>query len=539
MHTLSRFFLPFAALFAVGCDRDAAPTPATTGAPSASVQVKVDPVPVEPAEVTACRERIARLTALPALPGAPGFEARRPEILGRGKGEAVVFLRAPQLAQGLGLRLELIRGQMSKKSPILGIPGTLDQLRYAPEDARKLLLAEGYVYSESPEVASVLIDVLKLGRLFREPELWMARGGEVFRLERDKTGAYRHADGERKGDEPALLLGDRVALRRDELLPLLHRDLSPVVEAHAPERVRIVRLTEQGAVVDLRYGDDWVPAALDDDGQRYSVACTAPPAARREQVAARRAVNLQRAGSVARLRDAVRAMVDERLRFDEPLEEVGQQDGSLRPLWKWAYDHDGSTYSFNGVGYQVFDTRGRPAPPQVCVDFVLDAYERASGAWYGGVGQPRQRSAGSINFENSDLRNRRSAAEVVAFASRHPEMFDVWNLPDEERIPFGRRSDFFGYLTSHADRFSPGAIVVIHGMKADGLAHYHSFLIESSDPITGFPYRLAGNAGRPRLQSWEGVMRSAPLRSVRHVVAPRDTWLGAVLPPAAPAVAHR
>jgi hypothetical protein len=59
------------------------------------------------------------------------------------------------------------------------------------------------------------------------------------------------------------------------------------------------------------------------------------------------------------------------------------------------------------------------------------------------------------------------------------------------------------------------------------------------DPITGFPYRLAGNAGRPRLQSWEGVLRGAPRRSVRHVLIPRTTWLGAVLPAKSTPVAER
>jgi hypothetical protein len=232
-------------------------------------------------------------------------------------------------------------------------------------------------------------------------------------------------------------------------------------------------------------------------------------------------------------------MVQERLRFDEPLEEVGQQDGSLRPVWRWAYEHGSESYSFNHIGYQVFDPQGRPAPPQVCIDFVLDAYERASGAWYRPLGEPRERRPGTIDFDGGDLRNRRSAAEVVAFASRHPEMFEVWSPPEEERVPYGRRGEFFASLATHADRMHAGDMVVIHGLKADGQPHYHSFLIDAVDPLSGVPHRLAGNAGRPRYQSWESVMRAAPLRSVRHLVSPRLPWLVASLPTTSRPVASR
>ncbi len=529
--------LGFAATLAIlGCDRSATPPPsgATPAAPAPSAAPSRALI-----EERTCRERIDRLAALPALPGAPGFEAKRGELLGRGKGEAVVYLRTPSFEQELPLRLSLLRGEMRRQSPFLGIPRAIEQLRYFPADLRRLFLAEGYVYSESPAEAAVLIDVLKLGRLFQEPELWLARGGETLRVLRDRHGVYRHADGVQQGEEAALLFGDRVATSAAGLGPRLHRDLTALVEAQHPDQVRLDRLTEQGAVGALRYGERWVPAALEDDGVRYNLGCLAIPPEQRQEVEGLRAVNEQRAGSLARLRESIQAMVGERLRFDEPLEEVGQQDGALRPAWKWAYDHDATTYSFNGVGYQVFDSKGRPHPPQVCVDFVLDAYERASGSWFQGADQPRKRVQGAIDFDAMDLKNRRSAAEVVTFAANHPEMFEVWSLPDEERIPFARRSDFFAYIARNREKFAVGSIVVIHGMKDDGLPHYHSFLIESVDPITGFPYRLAGNAGRPRLQSWEGVLRGAPRRSVRHVLIPRTTWLGAVLPAKSTPVAER
>lgn len=40
-------------------------------------------------------------------------------------------------------------------------------------------------------------------------------------------------------------------------------------------------------------------------------------------------------------------MVGEALPFDEPKTEEGQQDGNLRPAWRWAYTHGWDSYTFN------------------------------------------------------------------------------------------------------------------------------------------------------------------------------------------------
>jgi hypothetical protein len=266
-----------------------------------------------------------------------------------------------------------------------------------------------------------------------------------------------------------------------------------------------------------------------DDGTKLSLSCLEGGAARTAAVTAIETENRTRRAVLARVRQATREMVRERLRFDEPLEEEGQQDGSLRPLWRWTYERGGHGYRFNNIPYQVFDGLGRPFPPQVCVDFVLDTYERGSGTWFGTSGQARLRAQGTIDFDALGVVNRRSAANVVEWASTRADLFDVWNLTPEERVAYGRRADFFRTLVEKRDAFHAGDIIVIHGMKADGKAHYHSFLIDEKDPLTGIPIRLAGNAGRPRLQTWDAVMRSAPLRSIRHVLSPRTDWLAQTL----------
>lgn len=512
---------------ALGCRdaHDASEAPAVPATISAATAAPAAPVH------DACVLRWEALGEKAALPGAPGFEAKRVDILGRAKGEPVLFVRKPERAVLQKPGLEQLRLRLASKAPVIGIPEIARETRHFPEDARALFLSEGYVYSEEPDVATVLVDSLTLGRLFKEPKIFLARGAKVHELTRDrKAGTYRYVTGDDAHEEATLLLGDRLSIEREGLFPLLHRDLSELMSASGADRVEIDKLTEGAARVRLVFGAATLRAVADDDGTRLVLGCVEGGSTKRPAaIAAIEDENRARRQALSNVRRASRDMVRERLRFDEPEEEEGQQDGSLRPLWRWTYERGGHGYRFNDVPYQVFDGLGRPFPPQVCVDFVLDAYERASGTWFGTSGQARLRTQGTIDFDALGVVNRRSAANVVDFATTRPDLFDVWNLTPEERIPYGRRADFFRALVEKRDAFHAGDIVVIHGMKADGKAHYHSFLIDEKDPITGIPIRLAGNAGRPRLQTWDAVMRSAPLRSVRHVLSPRTDWLGKTL----------
>lgn len=487
-------------------------------------------VPQTDAEFQACTAEIERVKALDALAGTPALDAQRGAILGRAKGEAIVFTRPPKLDEPSDVRIKNLRDLLKQSAPILGIPKVLAAVRYFPEQARQIFLPEGYVYAERADEATVLSDVLRLGRLFNEATIYLARGAEVFQLEHDaKLGIYRFVDGPEKGEEAFLLFGDRVAAQREKLFPLLHRDLAALIDEEAPTRLTITRHVNGWALAEIQHGEDRAPAVLRDDGTSLHFACAAVPTNLRARYAATRDLDRRRHHAMAPVREAIRVMIREKLRFDEPLKEVGQQDGSLRPLWRWSYDHGGTGFGFNGVGYAVFDSSGRPYPPQVCIDFVLDSFERGSGTWFGGRDDTRGRSAGGIDFDTLEPFNRRSAAEFAKFADAHPDIFTTWNLADDERIQFYRRSAFFSFLSDHASRFHEGDVIVIHGLKSDGNVHYHAFMIDGIDPISGVPHRLAGNAGRPRLQTFEGIMRGAPARSIKHVVSPRTEWLERVM----------
>ncbi|HEV8244383.1 MAG TPA: hypothetical protein VGP93_01310, partial [Polyangiaceae bacterium] len=185
----------------------------------------------------------------------------------------------------------------------------------------------------------------------------------------------------------------------------------------------------------------------------------------------------------------------------------------------------------NGDRYSVFDASGRPRPPQVCIDFVLDTFERASGTWWRARSEGRERVVGRLDLDTLALENKRSVEQFIAFAGAHPEWFDVHSPAPEERVPLRNRSKFFGALYQDRERYVPGDIVVIFGRRSDEKLHYHSFFVYESDPVTAMPILVAANAGRPRIRTWENEMQNAPLRSILTRIRPRLPWLEAIAAP--------
>jgi hypothetical protein len=507
-----------------GCRTTAEQTSAASDAAAPALAASVQVAAEKRAACEGLRKHIA---GQPALPGAPGMEAQRTFLLGRAKGSPVVFLQRP--ARDLSDAQPYARALVERMDdPRQALP-TLQTLHsWLPHQlplVRAAIMPEGYFFSESPDAAEWMEIIFKLEHLFKEKELWLLRGSEIRKLRRDEL-VYRFAEGPDEGREAALLMFDRVSPDRSKLEPALHVDLVPAVAEYGFDRVEVERLTAEGINVRLRYGakDVWTTAVLKITGARARVECELVDDGVSERVFAFRKEARQRERAVARLREAVALQVDENLPFDEPREEVGQQDGSLRPAWAWAYNHGGTYYKFNEVSYSVFDSKDRPRPPQVCIDFVLDSYERASGTWFEPRKEERGRVVGGIDFERYSMPNRRGVESVVNFFREHPELFQVWDLPQTERVPYRDRQTFLGYLASHADDFRPADVVVIHGPKG-AENHYHSFFVYQSDPVSGMPMLLAGNAGKPRVRPWSAVMASAPMRSIKHRLRPELSWL--------------
>jgi len=516
--------------------RSDAPGEGSPGAGAASgPQARPARVPsaAEAGESLACAGTIARLSAETELPGAPvnaGFE--RALLLGRARAEPVVFLRAPRFDAQTGTpeARALRAALLSADRPAFAFETVLAKVKKNPELAREVFLSEGYLYSDSPALAALFVNYLSLGLLFREAELRLLRGRDVWLLRRH-AGDYEYQSGPLAGQRATLLLFDRVSVAGSALGPALHLDVRALSAQSLSDEVRIERLTESGAVAALRFGQDWLPAALRRKGAGLELDCWRIPAALRDRVEQTRAWAQRRERVAAVLARVVQTEVDEGLPFDEPKTEDGQQDGQLRPAWRRAYLEGRDSYTFNDDKYSVFDNRGRPHTPQVCIDFITDTLERASGGGFRARGEQPAYVRGRLDFDAFSLDNRRSVETFVGFARSHPEWFELTQTEPEARVPFRERTAFFRDIYARRDEYRPFDIVTIFGLRSDGKLHYHSFFVADRDPVTGAPIAVVANAGRPRIRSWENELQNAPARAIFAHIRPKLPWLEQSLAP--------
>jgi hypothetical protein len=481
-------------------------------------------------ELETCRAAIAAVQAQPSPGGAPAFAERRVAILGRARGVPVVWVREPRPTpeEALAPALRATRRALADLSPGARLRKTLSRHRRDYPALRSLLLREGYLYSADPQEALILVKRLQLDDLFGEPEIWLQRGAEVFRLKRTRGRVveYRHVDGPQQGRGAVLLLSDRVAAKRADLADPLHRDLRPLAWDTGFDRARISHRTPAAMVAELRFGGRWHNTLLRSQGAALEIQCVDAPRAEREQLAAWQAADAPRRRALAALRSAVDRSLAERLPFDRPRgAEDHLTDGQLRPGWWSAYRRGRFGFTHDEEGYAVFDDQGRPRPPQMCVDFVLDSFERGAGTWFSPRGKTPERVVGALDFTGLGMTNRAGVLAFGKFAAAHPELFEHREIPERDRIPFGERKRFFAYLLEHADDFRPGDVVSIQGLKRDGNIHQHAILLEDTDPVTGFPYGLADQMKWPRRRTWEGIMAEAPKRALLYHVRLKDDLL--------------
>jgi len=486
-------------------------------------------------ELQICQRRIAETRAQPTVPGTPAYDDKRAEILGRAVGEPAVFVSPPRATSDEDLPDELVkaRERVAERSPARQVGSHLSRFRGRHDELRRLLLRDGYVYSEDPYGAYALVNDVTLPKLFAEEEIWLQRGDTTHRLERQKVRwgrgfEYRHADGPSQGMKAKLLFADRVAADRAALVAPLHRDVRSLRDRIGFDRLRLTHHTATAIVGDMRFGEQWVTGLITvtEGSAHLELACLDAERPLRDEVAAFRAADAPRRRALAALRQAVGAMVDEGLPFDRPRGVKDHlSDGQLRSQWNAAYRRGATSFTHDEEGYAVFDHLGRPIPPQMCVEMIVDAYERAAGTWYQPLKQPRRRTAGALDFRDLGLVNRAGVLGFETYAKSKPELFEASRFAPEERIRFKERERFFAYLVTHADRFQPGDIIAIQGPKPDGYVHQHAILIEDVDPLTGFPHALVDHMKRPRRRTFERIMAEAPLRSLLYHLRPKPTLL--------------
>jgi hypothetical protein len=502
-------------------------------APSVAVELRSKPAPNTPPEpdaTPACSELIARAESEPAEPGAPRLERNRDVVLLYAKSEPVLFTAEPAAVEKGSEAARTYRTMLRETSSPWSI---LDKLwpvfSLNPELGRAVLLRDGYLYADKPELAFALVDLVTVQMLFSDRTVWIQRGERLLHAERTKAGRYVFTDGDERGQRVKLLLFDRIGTGTPP--PALHRDFRALRAKLGFDAVDVKRLGAQDIVAELHYGALAVPTLLHADDAHLELVCEATPAGKATELTEFRAQAARQARALVPLRRAIRAGVQEGLPFDEPLTEYGQQDGRLRGQWLAAYDGGQNDFEFQTDKYYVFNATGRPLVPEVCVDFIFDSFERASGTWWRPRGEPRGRVVGKLDFTTLPDEQRRRATSFIDYAERHPEWFDVYTLPEAERVTFKFGRKLADYLVDQAPRFRPGDVVLIRGYAPwdkpwkPKPMHFHSFFVYESDPVTGMPIALAGNPGRPLLQTWQFEAFRTPDRSIWYRVRPRLEWL--------------
>jgi hypothetical protein len=497
--------------------------------PAASVSAKLAPERPSSSQPRgpSCDERLAR-SAVDRAGRRLALDARvRSELLASAKATPVVFLEEPRAGEFPEVASLWRKKLEQSDTPSRVIRRLFKSFPSQHEFVRKVLLTEHYLYAATPLLASALTDMVELHDLFREPQIVIERGAQRIVAVRNDEGRYEYASGETPG-KARLFLFDRVYADAETLAPAKHVDVALLQRELGFDALSIDQVNGDDFMVTQHFGAHRVPALLRRENTRVSLTCESERALGPEAASAR-GLRLRRERAVAGLRRAMVAQVEEGLPFDEPKTEDGQEDGKLRPAWWWAYRGGATRYEWNGDRYRVFDSEGRPLVPQVCIDFITDTFERASGTWFAPKGQPRARHVGRVDLNELEMENRRSVEEFLALSERRTDLFDLHRVPPERQVPLTRRERFFTSLFEDRDKYRPGDVIVILGLRDDDKYHYHSFFVFDSDPITGMPTLVAANSGRPRIRAFSDEMESAPKRSLRARVRPKLDWLERVV----------
>ena len=195
-----------------------------------------------------CRQRIAEISTEPALPGAPAFEAQRVAILGRARGEPLLWAREP----GSDRR----RSSHPGTSPWRGLRALIRRFERDPAELRAQVLREGYVYASDPQTRSPWSLWSSCRSCSTHPRFSWSAAARRHRLVRSggKHPVYRHAGGPLDGARGELLLGDRVATTESDLGAPVHRDLAAWSREYGAEHVLVQRITPGHLLARAHFG---------------------------------------------------------------------------------------------------------------------------------------------------------------------------------------------------------------------------------------------------------------------------------------------
>jgi hypothetical protein len=231
---------------------------------------------------------------------------------------------------------------------------------------------------------------------------------------------------------------------------------------------------------------------------------------------------------VEQLNSAAILMVRDKPDFDEPENEPDseQEDGKLRIEWEKSYRQGKKKFIYRELEYDVFNRHGNPVPPEVCIDFIFDTWQRASGNWYKSKKMRPGRTEGFLDFDEIDHLNTRHTPSILQYAKKESIPFERYDFSNKSRVPFKKTKKFSQALAGNSNYIKEGDIIVIHGLREQDMKeHFHTVLVLDTYPVTGIPSVVGDNAGKPRIRNIASAMRSAPRRMIKHRIRLNWNWL--------------
>ena len=473
--------------------------------------VKHHPLPARPNLASiSCESRISSFSPVIST-DLEEYDRNLPYLAIYTKTVPVQFLRKPQPTDNPTLRK--IRNELSQQTNLIQYLRSLKK-KYEnnKKELREIFLSEGYFFDERPRIAHQMSKEIALTDLFFEKKIFRFRKNEI------QTLTFENGDYiDESGDRALLLINDRVSIAPEKLTPLKHLDMEYVrAETGAVQTKLSVRFDRGAALVLLFPNGDSRPALVLNKNQKTYIECIGGDTSTLENT---RQSAREFWKHHEKIVETVKRIVTERPRFDEPTDELEdvQEDGELRRAWKEAYRNRQKKFLYRDVEYDVFDRRGNPIPPQVCVDFIMDTWERSSGTWYAKRGETPTRAEGDIDFYALEGVSRRYISSLLYHATLEGSPFSRYDIPQRDWAPLERRRRYVRKLLKHANHYQEGDLLVIHGLREEDMQeHFHTVLILRTDPVTGLPVLIADNQGRPRITTLVQAMRAAPKRSVKY-----------------------
>lgn len=386
-----------------------------------------------------------------------------------------------------------------------------------PKFGRDVLLKEGYIYTDDSNAAYAISQLIKAHHIFNDKYITIQRGNVKMRAEKVKN-TYFFKDGPFAKEEVSLMMYDRIYTKEPN--EQLHIDFRYLKNKYQFDTIDIVKYSDSHILSNLYYDNLKIKSII--NLNNMEIECQESNSDIDINLLYNKIVERKnRFIGIQNLKQAISNSVIERLPFDEPIHEYGLQlDGKLRPRWEYSYLLGKTSFNYNGDKYYIYDNLGRPKVPQVCIDFIIDTFDRASGTWYNTKEKP-QKNIGSFNSSehSSFLRN---VTEFNNFVNKNKQWFEVNNI---KSIKHFNEEDFYSYM--YDKNYKDGDIILIKGKTPwdKKEVHFHSFFIFETDPISGIPTIIAGNAGPASFRPWEIERRRTPDRFIFMSVRLKQDFL--------------